>query len=213
MIGLSLGYQTIDKDTLMTQYIYARTSTNEQNVKQQADVLLAAYPDSTVRVEQASGTTMNRPVLETLLQELTGGDTLIIYDMSRLNRNTVDFLKLLERFQRDNIHLVIHNMGGAAVDTRSPVGKMVLTVLMSAEQMNIELMKEKQAIGIATAKVAGKYKGRRQSEYTVRACKKAIRLIDSGLCKQDAARASQIGIATLYRYINQHGLSEVNTQV
>lgn len=185
----------------MTQYIYARTSTEDQNVKQQADLLLVAYPESTVRVEQASGTTMVRPVLEKLLSDLRSDDTLIIYDMSRLNRNTVDFLKLLEHFQRRNINLVIHNMGGSAVDTRSPVGKMVLTVLMSAEQMNVELMKEKQAIGIATAKAAGKYKGRQRSEKTLRACRKAIGLIESGLSKEDAARASQIGIATLYRYL------------
>ena len=70
----------------MTQYIYARTSTSDQNVNQQAELLQNAYPNSELKVEQASATNMNRPVLDTLLSNLIGGDTIIVYDMSRIER-------------------------------------------------------------------------------------------------------------------------------
>ena len=203
---LSLGSNLIE-DEVMTQYIYARTSTTDQNVKQQATLLQEKYPEAILREEQASATSMDRPVLEKLLRQLVNDDTIIVYDMSRLNRNTVDFLQLIEQFDKEGISLVVHNMGGSAVDTSSPVGKMVLTVLMAAEQMSVQLMKEKQAIGIARGKAEGKYQGRKQSKKTITACKKAIDFItNSGLTKEDAAKASGIGSATLYRYIKQHGL-------
>ena len=187
----------------MTDYIYARTSTTDQNVVQQAMLLQEKYPNAVVREEQASATSMDRPILDNLLQSLKSDDTIIIYDMSRLNRNTIDFLRLIEHFDKEGINLVIHNMGGSAVETSTPVGKMVLTVLMAAEQMSVQLMKEKQSIGIARSQAEGKYQGRRQSEKTIKACQKAIKLINSGNTKEDAARAAEIGIATLYRYIKQ----------
>ena len=112
MIVLSLGSDLIDGQVeIMTQYIYARTSTSDQNVEQQAELLQKAYPDSVLNLEKASATSMDRPILESLLNDLTSGDTIIVYDMSRLNRNTIDFLSLIERFDQDGINLVIHNMG------------------------------------------------------------------------------------------------------
>jgi len=187
----------------MTQYIYSRTSTVEQNVSAQSEILTKSYPDAQLIEEQASATSMNRPALDSLLEKLLSGDTIIVYDMSRLNRNTQDFLSLLERFNTDGINLVIHSMGGQTVDTSSPIGKMLLTVMASVEQMNVELMKEKQAAGIADAKAKGVYKGRPKSEKTTKACKKAVELIEIGLSKEDAARAAKVGVATLYRYLKE----------
>jgi len=185
----------------MTQYIYARTSTVDQNVRQQADLLSGNYPDAIVKMEKASATNMNRPVLCELLSIIVRGDTLVIYDLSRLNRNTTDFLTLIKQFEQEGINLIVHNMGGSPVDTGTPVGKMILTVLVAAEQMNVELMKEKQAIGIATAQKNGKYKGKQQSAKTIAKCKAALIDIENGLSKEKSAKANGIGIATLYRFI------------
>ncbi|NQY65775.1 MAG: recombinase family protein [Alteromonadaceae bacterium] len=185
----------------MTRYIYARTSTVDQNVQQQADLLSSNYPDAVVKMEKASATNMDRPVLSELLSTIVRYDSLVIYDLSRLNRNTTDFLTLIKQFEEDGINLIVHNMGGSPVDTGTPVGKMILTVLVAAEQMNVELMKEKQAIGIATAQKNGKYKGKQQSAKTVTKCKAALIDIENGLSKEKAAKANGIGIATLYRFI------------
>ncbi|PCJ25084.1 MAG: resolvase [SAR86 cluster bacterium] len=181
----------------MTSHIYARTSTTGQNVQQQAEVLSKAYPEAIVSTEQQSATSLDRPVLNELLNGLTNGDALIVYDLSRLSRDTADFLNLLERFNNEGIGLVVHNMGGATQDTRTATGKMVLTVLASVNQMQVELMKEKQAIGIATAKSEGKYKGRKPIDRAK--IEKAISFLDKGLSKEDAAKLSNIGVATLYR--------------
>ncbi len=185
----------------MTQFIYARTSTTDQNVNQQAELLSVAYPEAEVHKEQSSATNMQRPVLEKLLKELAEGDDLIIYDLSRLNRNTADFLVLLEEFNHKGIGLVIHKMGGQTVDTKTAIGKMILTVLSSVDQMQVELMKEKQAIGIATAKAEGKYRGRKPIDSSK--ISRAIELVGQGLKKEEAAKAAGIGVATLYRALKK----------
>jgi len=67
---------------------YARTSTKDQNIGQQAELLEKTYPKvkaANVYQEQACGTTMDRVVLDSLLGTLQAGDEVIVYDMSRLN--------------------------------------------------------------------------------------------------------------------------------
>lgn len=187
----------------MTQFIYARTSTEGQNVDIQADLLSKAYPDATVVKEQASATSLNRPELEKLLSNLTAGNELIIYDLSRLSRNTKDFLTLLEDMDQRSVGLIVHNMGGQVVDSQTATGKMILTILTSVNQMQVELMKEKQAIGIAANK--DKFKGRPPSPKTAKACQRAIDLMAANpkMTKQEAAQAAGIGVATLYRALKK----------
>ncbi len=185
--------------------IYARTSTVDQNVNQQAELLSASYPNGIVHMEQQSGKGVDRPVLEAVLVELSAGDCLVVYDLSRLSRNTTDFLLLLEELDQREVGLIIHNMGGQPVDSRSAVGKMILTVLSATATMERELMLEKQAIGISTAKAAGKYKGKQVNPKTVEACKEAVKMVEMGISKEKAAKANGIGVATLYRYLKKAG--------
>jgi len=189
----------------MTSYIYARTSTKDQNVIQQAELLSEKYShveEENVYCEQASGTTMDRVVLKRLLALLSEGDELIVYDMSRLNRSTADFLTLIQDFDERGVALVIHSLGGQPVDTRSATGKMILTVLAAADQMQVELMKEKQSIGIARARAEGLLKGRPASPKTEKACKRVDELLEAGnMSKQEACKAASVGVATYYRYL------------
>jgi putative DNA-invertase from lambdoid prophage Rac len=183
----------------MARYIYARTSTTDQNVSQQAKLLSTAYPDAVVKTEQKSGTNLERPVLNELLANLEPCDDLIVYDLSRLCRDTSDFLSLLEQFNTKNIGLVVHNMGGTPQDTRTATGKMIMTTLAAVNQMQVELMKEKQVIGIVRAKADGKYKGRKPVDADK--IKKAMEYLDKKLSKEEAAKLAGIGVATLYRHL------------
>jgi DNA invertase Pin-like site-specific DNA recombinase len=185
----------------MTKFIYARTSTTEQDVKQQAKLLSEAYKGAVVNIEQVSGSSLDRPVLQELVGRLKAGDDLVIYDLSRLSRNTADFLGLLEDFNNRDIGLIIHSMGGQPVDSRSAIGKMILTVLAATATMERDLMLEKQKIGIATAKKAGKYLGRKPVDS--KKIDRALQLIDSGTTKQEAAAAVGVGVATIYRALKK----------
>ncbi len=185
----------------MTQFIYARVSTKEQNLEGQIKELKSCYPEAIITEEKASGKNMDRPVLKQLLASLKADDSLIVYDMSRLNRNTKDFLDLLEDFEQRGINLIIHNMGGQMIDSASATGKMILTVMAAVETMNREIILEKQAHGITVAKEQGKFKGKQVNPKTIKKCKEALSYINNGMSKEKAAKAVEVGVATLYRYI------------
>lgn len=80
---------------------------------------------------------------------------------------------------------------------------MILTTLPAVATMQREQMLEKQAIGIATAKADGKFKGKQQTQATIDKCIAALDYVEKGLSKEAAAKAAGIGVATLYRFIKE----------
>jgi DNA invertase Pin-like site-specific DNA recombinase len=184
------------------QYIYARTSTTEQNVQQQINYLEAKYKVDKVFSDQQSGKTIDRPSFNELLATVKGGDTIICQDLSRLARDTQSLLSFVEDMTMKNVSIQIDDLG--STDITSATGKMVLTTLAAVATMQREQMIEKQTIGIARAKSEGKFKGKQQSQKTIDGCKKALGYVSKGLSKEAAAKAAGVGKATLYRYIKEN---------
>lgn len=186
----------------MTDYIYSRVSTKEQNSASQAKELLQSYPDAIVYEEKQSAKSMvGRPVFQELLSTVTDGDRIIVRELSRLGRNTVEVLELFKELESKGVAVIIKKL---QIDSTSATGKMVLTIMASVSQMERELMLERQKTGIEEAKQAGKYKGKQQSPKTVKACKEALQYVESGMPKEKAAKAAGVGVATLYRYIKEN---------
>lgn len=183
------------------QYIYARTSTTEQNVQQQIDYLETKYKADKVFSDQQSGKTIDRPAFTELLNTVKNGDTIICQDLSRLARDTQSLLSFVEDMTNKNVSIQIDDLG--STDITSATGKMVLTTLAAVATMQREQMLEKQLIGIARAKSEGKFKGKQQSQKTIDACIRALEYVDKGLTKEAAAKAAGVGKATLYRYIKE----------
>jgi len=185
----------------MTSYIYARTSTKEQNLQQQADVLVQKYNHDYIVTEQFTGTTTDRPKFQKLIRKLKAGDQLIVREVSRLGRNAAEVLTIADDLKDRGVSLVIDNLG---IDVTTPAGNMVLTVLSGAAQMEKSLLMERQAIGIARAKKEkGKYLGRKPIDNAVIATAK--KMIAEGMSKADTARQLKIGQSTLYRYLASEG--------
>lgn len=181
-------------------YIYARTSTVEQNVQQQINYLKGKYNVDGVYSDQQTGKTLDRPEFVKLKAVVKSGDSIVVQDLSRIGRNTTEVLAFVDDMVDKGVGINIDDLG--QIDITSSAGKMVLTTLAAVATMQREQMLEKQAIGIATAKAEGKYKGKQQSQATIDKCKEAISLIDGmGYSKEKASKASGVGVATLYRYI------------
>src|SRR5271157_5860750 len=85
------------------------------------------------------------------------------------------------------------------MDTQTPTGKLMLTVLGGVAQFEREMMLERQREGIAKAKSAGKYKGRKP--ITLERRQHVLRLADEGATKISIARQLGIGEATVYRIL------------
>lgn len=139
-------------------YGYARTSTVDQKAGldvQKCDLALAGC--TPVYIEEASAVG-ERPVLDKVLGALSRGDQLVVTKLDRLARSVVHLGQLLEQIHAAGASLRILNLG---MDTSTPTGKLMLNVLGSVAQFEREMMLERQADGIAAAKAAGVYKGRK----------------------------------------------------
>ena len=182
-----------------TTYIYARVSTAKQNLEPQIDKLKTAYTDATVIMEKVSGRDLNRSEFERMESMLVAGDKVVVYDLSRLGRNTVDLLTLADSWSGRGIGLVVFNLGGETVDTTTATGRLLFTMLAAVGQMQKDLQAEKAAIGMAKAVSEGKMKG--GVVYRQKETDHALQLVKQGYTKEHAAKIAGIGVATLYRAI------------
>lgn len=136
---------------------YVRVSTVEQNEERQIEAL-QKYNIEKWFTEKVSGKDMNRPKLQELLEFCREGDTVYIHDFSRLARSTKDLLDIVEQLKSKNVHLVSNKEN---INTSTPQGKLMLTMIGAIYEFERENMLERQREGIAIAKREGKYKGRR----------------------------------------------------
>ncbi len=140
----------------MANIAYVRVSTVEQNEERQLEGLQKHNIDKWF-TEKVSGKDMNRPELKNLLEYVREGDTVFIHDFSRLARSTEDLLKIVKQLQAKKVHLVSNK---EKIDTSTPQGKLMLTMIGAINEFERENLLERQKEGIALAKAEGKYKGR-----------------------------------------------------
>lgn len=139
---------------------YVRVSTIEQNEARQVEAL-KKYGIDKWFIEKVSGKDMNRPELQRMLEYAREGDTIYIHDFSRISRSTADLLALVETLTAKGIHLVSNHEN---LDTSTPTGKLMLTVIAAINEFERTNMLERQREGIAIAKREGKYTGRKRAE-------------------------------------------------
>lgn len=137
---------------------YVRVSTVEQNEERQIEGLKKYYIDKWY-CEKVSAKDTNRPKLKEMLEFAREGDTIFIWDFSRLARSTKDLLNLVELMKSKGIHLksIKENL-----DTNTPTGKLMLTMIGAINEFERENMLERQREGIVIAKSKGKYKGKKE---------------------------------------------------
>lgn len=139
----------------MAHIAYVRVSTAEQNEARQLEALKKHNIDKWF-TEKVSGKNMNRPQLEAMLDYVREGDTVYIHDFSRLARSTKDLLTIVEKLQNKKVHLVSNKEN---LDTSTPTGKLMLTMIAAINEFERENLLERQREGIAIAKEQGKFKG------------------------------------------------------
>ena len=134
---------------------YVRVSTIEQNEARQIEALKVHHIDKWF-TEKVSAKSMDRPKLQEMLDFAREGDTIYIHDFSRLARSTEDLLHIVSLLSEKKVNLVSNK---EAVDTSTPTGRLMLTMIAAIAQFERENLLERQREGIAIAKAEGKYKG------------------------------------------------------
>lgn len=178
---------------------YARTSTIDQKagLEAQREELKSAGCEKLFEEQVSSVDVRARERLAEALDYVREGDTLIVTRLDRLARSVPHLLEILDALTTKGATLRILGMG---IDTGTPTGKLMLTVLGGIAEFEREIMLERQREGIAKAKAAGKYKGRKP---TARAkSNEVLGLHGAGAGATEIAAQLGIGRASVYRILN-----------
>ena len=181
---------------------YVRVSTQEQNEARQVEGL-EKYNIEKWYIEKQSGKNMtDRPELNSMLDFARQGDCIYIHDFSRLARSTKDLLEIVERLNAKGINLVSNKEN---VDTSTPTGKLMLTMIGAIAEFERQNLLDRQAEGIAIAKREGKYKGRKAISIDSEVFKiQYARYTSREISKSELARVLKVSRPTLDKMIKEY---------
>ena len=186
----------------MTKLIgYARVSTRQQSTdRQEVDLLAAGVRRDDLYVDNGvSGARASRPDFDRALGALEAGDTLVITTLDRLGRSTQNMLAFAEELRGRGAGLRVLNLGGGDVDTATPMGSMLFTIMAALGQMEHEIKRERIVDSIAKRRDAGKDLGGRPRIITDSQIRNARHLIERGETAAQVARDLGMSRATFYR--------------
>jgi len=187
---------------------YARTSTVDQISGFDAQIReLKAAGCKKIYQEQASSIA-SRLELQAALDFVREDDIFVVTKLDRLVRSITDLMKIMVALERKKVGLKVLNLG---MDTNTPTGKLMLTVLGGIAQFEREMMLERQREGVAKAKEAGKYKGRKPISLSRRL--EVILLAENGINKTKIAKQLSLGEATVYRILAAKNSAEIKSQI
>ncbi|MDA4109728.1 recombinase family protein [Mycolicibacterium holsaticum] len=176
---------------------YIRVSTAAQTLDQQRDALNKAGVDKTFS-DTMSGARDDRPGLAELMAYVREGDTVVVWKLDRLGRNTLHVLKTVKELTDRGITLVSVTDG---IDSSTAAGRMMIGVLGSLAEYERELTKERTALKRAASRANGTKFGRPRKVDDAEHITTAKRMKADGHTGKDIAKYLGVSRATLYRYL------------
>ncbi|MGA9670411.1 MAG: recombinase family protein [Terracidiphilus sp.] len=175
---------------------YKRVSSVDQNSARQLD----GVPVDKCFEDKASGKNMCRPELQAALLYCREGDSLVVHSMDRLARNCSDLLKIVSDLTNRGVavEFVKENLRFTGED--SPIAMLLLSLIGAVAQFERSIILERQREGIALARAAGKYKGRKPILNSAQ-IEELSRRTRGGEPKSGLAREYGISRETLYSYL------------
>jgi DNA invertase Pin-like site-specific DNA recombinase len=148
-----------DKSQPFKKIGYARVSMRDQNPQLQIDALKLAGCDA-IYVETKSGASIkNRPEYAAMMTEVREGDIVVVWKLDRLGRNTQEVLGTFDQLSKRGIQVMV--LMNREMDTTTPTGRLIITIMAAVAQLEREFTVERTKAGLAVAKAAGRFGGRR----------------------------------------------------
>ena len=138
---------------------YQRVSTLDQNTARQLDGIEL----DKVFTDKASGKDVDRPELARAIDYVRQGDTLVVHSMDRLARNLEDLRRIVRELTAQGVRVEFSKENLTFAGDDSPMNTLLLSMLGAVAEFERSMILERQREGIAIAKAAGKYKGRKAS--------------------------------------------------
>lgn len=139
---------------------YARVSSVGQNLDSQIDALQKAGCRK-IFSDKITGSHMDRPGWDQLLEYARPDDTLVVSELSRMTRSLMDLLTTAKVLEQRQINLVSLREN---IDTTTATGRCFLSMMGAIHQMERELRAERAAAGRSSAKARGKTGGRPKTD-------------------------------------------------
>lgn len=177
---------------------YVRVSTVAQTLEQQQAALEVAGAVKTFS-DTMSGARDDRPGLAELMAYVREGDTVVVWKLDRLGRNTLHILETVKALTDRGVTLVSVTDG---IDSSTAAGRMMIGVLGALAEYERELIKERTALKRITALANGTRFGRPRKVQNSKDVATAIRMRDDGHTARDIAKFLGVSRATLYRYFS-----------
>lgn len=172
---------------------YIRVSTADQNTARQLD----GVDLDRIFEDKASGKDAKRPKLQELLAYVREGDTVIVHSMDRLARNVDDLRRIVTELSGRGVRVEFQREGVIFTGEDNPMNTLLLTMLGAVAEFLRAQNLENQREGIAKARQAGKYKGRKRA-FTPEQVAEIRQRVAAGEKKTALAKELGVNRDTLY---------------
>lgn len=178
---------------------YARVSAADQNQARQVEAIGEV---DRLFSENVSGKNVDdRQQLKEMIAYVREGDIVRVKSPDRLARSTRDLLELVEQLQSKDV--AVEFVDNPALNTDTPQGEFMLTILAAVAQLERSTIRERQAEGIALAKKKGKYD--RAPKLSPEQVADACQRVSAGVPKAKVARDFGVSRQTLYSALSGSG--------
>lgn len=195
----------------MKARVYLRASTKEQDSKRAESTLLEFARNKSLNVletycENYSGTKLERPELNRLLQDSQQGEILLVESVDRLSRlSQEDFDTLKLRLSEKKLKLVVmdlpttyeHFSEGITGSIMTVINNMLIDLMATMARLDQEKRVERIKQGMQKAKAQGKRVGGRAKNQDLR--NNIKKYSDRGMTAEEVSKLVGCGVATVYR--------------
>ncbi|MFW0168776.1 recombinase family protein [Rothia sp. P4278] len=175
-------------------YIRVSTPGQVESVRSQQQQL-QQYGCEKIFTDIASGAQTARPAFREILSYARKKDSIVVTRLDRLGRSTVDTLKTVQELDQRGITIRALD---TSLDTSTPQGRLVLSVLASLAQWERELLVERTKDGLAHARAQGRVGGRKPA-LDPEQQQAALSSLASGMSENQVAKAFGVSRATISR--------------
>ena len=176
----------------MKVFGYIRVSTEQQSLQNQKHKILEYAQqhklliDEFIELEISSKKIQKERKIDILLEKMGENDTLICTELSRLGRNMLEILNLVEKFNQHKIKLIFTNQPEFSTNQNEALSALLLAIYGYFAQTGREIISERTKQGFSAARAMGKVLGR------PKAAKNKTRILDTH--KEEIARLLSIGV-------------------
>lgn len=177
---------------------YIRVSTKDQKTDRQLDLLTAAGVSKIYTEKQSGKTITNRKEFEKMMNELQPGDVVVVTDLTRISRNTVDLLNIVSDLKCKDAYLKSLDSPWLDLSQNTPFQELLITFMAGLSQFERRLISQRVSEGLYAAKLQGRVGGRPTIDNDK--IQFAFELYQSGHSVREICAKAQISRSSFYNY-------------